>query len=78
MLEFPEECHNNHDILGLVAKSCLTIVPSRTVTCHDPLSMSFCRQEEGYHFFLHFREIIIVEGLNKRRNKYGQAYQMKI
>ena len=45
VLELPEECHNNHDILGLVAKLCLTTVPSWTVALQDPLSMSFFRQE---------------------------------
>ena len=34
-------------VVGLVAKSCLTLVTPWTVACQAPLSMGFSRQEYG-------------------------------
>ena len=34
-------------LVGLVAKSCLTLATPQTVACHAPLSIGFSRQEYG-------------------------------
>ena len=52
------------EYLGLVTKSCLTLMTPWTVACQGPLFMGFPRQESssGFHFLLH--GIFPIQGSN--------------